>query len=83
MLSTEGTAEEEKGKTKRKWKEEEVCHLVQKKLDKHPCWFQIKVAIALHEGDDIIVCTTTGARKTLTFWILLLMALSNRTCRCR
>lgn len=77
MLSTEGTAEEGKGKAKRKWKEEEVRDLVQKKLDKRTCWFQIKVAIALYEGNDVIACATTGAGKTLTFWIPLLMALED------
>ena len=42
--------------------------------------FQIKVAIALYEGNDFrdfIACAATGAGKTLTFWILLLIALED------
>ena len=42
--------------------------------------FQIKVAIALYEGNnfcDFIACAATGAGKTLTFWIPLLIALED------
>jgi ATP-dependent DNA helicase RecQ len=44
-------------------------------FNKRPCWFQIKVALALHAGKDVVACASTGAGKTLSFWIPLLMAL--------
>ena len=37
--------------------------------------FQIKVA--LYEGNNFIACAATGAGKTLTFWILLLITLGD------
>jgi len=62
---------------RRKWTEDEVCELVKQKFNKRPCWFQIKVSIAVYEGKDVIACAATGAGKTLTFWIPLLMALED------
>ena len=37
----------------------------------------MKVAISLYAGKDVIGCAPTGARKTLSFWIPLLMALED------
>ncbi|KAF8984279.1 hypothetical protein BDQ17DRAFT_1260894, partial [Cyathus striatus] len=44
-------------------------------FQKRACWYQIKVVLALHSGKDAVGCAPTGAGKTLSFWILLLMAL--------
>lgn len=35
---------------------------------------QIKVVLALREKNDVVACAVTGAGKTLSFWIALLMA---------
>lgn len=35
----------------------------------------MQAALGLYGGKDVIVCAATGFRKTLTFWIPLLMAL--------
>ena len=59
----------------REWTIKEIRNLVEKRFNKCPCWYQIKVALALHAGKDVITCTATGAGKTLSFWIALLMAL--------
>ena len=48
--------------------------LVQNRFRKRPCYFQIKVAQALYAGKDVVACAPTGAGKTLTFWIPILMA---------
>ncbi|KAF8900872.1 P-loop containing nucleoside triphosphate hydrolase protein, partial [Gymnopilus junonius] len=53
----------------------EIRDLVQAKLGKHPCWLQIQITLALHAGKDVVGCAKTGAGKTLSFWIPLLMAL--------
>ena len=42
---------------------------------KQLCWLQVQAALAVYGGNDVIVCAATGFGKTLTFWILLLMAL--------
>ncbi|KAF8806502.1 P-loop containing nucleoside triphosphate hydrolase protein [Phlegmacium glaucopus] len=57
------------------WTIQEVCALVQAKFGKRPCWYQIKTALALYSGKDVIGCAPMGAGKTLSFWIPLLMAL--------
>ena len=36
--------------------------------------YQVKTALAIYEGQDIVGCVPTGAGKTLSFWIPLLMA---------
>ena len=63
--------------TKRTWSTQDVRDLVQKRFNKRPCYFQIKVAQALYAGKDVVACAPTGAGKTLTvtFWIPILMAL--------
>jgi superfamily II DNA helicase RecQ len=38
---------------------------------------QVKIALALYSGKDVIGCAATGAGKTLSFWIPLLMALED------
>jgi ATP-dependent helicase YprA (DUF1998 family) len=54
---------------------QDVRNLVQDRFRKRPCYFQIKVAQALYAGKDVVACAPTGAGKTLTFWIPILMAL--------
>ena len=63
--------------TKRAWSTQDVRDLVQNRFRKRPCYFQIKVAQALsrYAGKDVIACAPTGAGKTLTFWIPIVMAL--------
>ena len=60
----------------RSWTPEDIRDLVQREFLKRPCWFQIKIALALNAGKDVIGCAATGAGKTLSFWIPLLMALA-------
>ena len=59
----------------REWTIKEIRDLVEKRFNKRPCWYQIKVALALRAGKDVITWTATGAGKTLSFWIALLMAM--------
>jgi len=65
----------EMASTKRTWSTKDVRDLVQNMFGKRPCYFQIKVAQALYAGKDVVACAPTGAGKTLTFWIPILMAL--------
>ncbi|KAG6824263.1 hypothetical protein H0H92_007515 [Tricholoma furcatifolium] len=60
----------------REWSIKDIRDLVEKRFGKRPCWFQIKVALALRSGKDVVGCAATGAGKTLSFWIALLMALA-------
>ena len=62
-------------KSPREWTVQEVRDLVQSTFGKRPCWYQVKAALALYSGKDVIGCAPTGAGKTLSFWIPLLMAL--------
>jgi ATP-dependent DNA helicase RecQ len=64
-------------KTQRKWTPKEIRDHTQKVTGKRPCWFQIKVALAVYKGKDVVTCAPTGAGKTLSFWIPLLMALKD------
>ena len=59
----------------REWTVKEIHDLVTAKLSKCPCWLQIKVALALYAKKDVVGVVATGAGKTLSFWITLLMAL--------
>jgi len=59
------------------WSVKDIRDLVQEKFEKCPCWMQVKIALALYAGKDVIGCTATGAGKTLSFWIPLLMALED------
>ncbi|KII86188.1 hypothetical protein PLICRDRAFT_114870, partial [Plicaturopsis crispa FD-325 SS-3] len=62
----------------RTWSVKEIRDLVEKKFHKRPCWLQIKIALALYEGQkDVVGTAATGAGKTLSFWIPLLMALED------
>jgi len=64
-------------KARRKWSVEEICEHTEEVTGKRPCWFQIKVALAVYEGKDVVACAPTGAGKTLSFWMPLLMALKD------
>ena len=54
-----------------------IRSLVRERVQKCPCWFQIQVALALYYERDIVAVASTGAGKTLSFWIPLLMALED------
>lgn len=60
-----------------RWSVESIRELVQQRFHKRACWYQIQVAKALYEGRDVVGCAPTGAGKTLSFWIPLLMALAD------
>jgi superfamily II DNA/RNA helicase len=64
-------------KLPREWSVQQIRDLVQSVFRKRPCWYQVKAALALYSGKDldVIGCAPTGAGKTLSFWIPLLMAL--------
>ena len=59
--------------TPQEWTVQEIRNLVQGKFGKRPCWYQVKTALTLYAGKDVIGCAPTGAGKTLSFWIPLLM----------
>jgi superfamily II DNA/RNA helicase len=61
------------------WTAKRIRELVQDRFDKRACWYQIKVAISLHAGKDVVGVAPTGMGKTLSFWIPLLMALEEST----
>ena len=48
----------------RAWAIQEIRDLVQHVFNKRPCWFQIKVALALHAGKDVVARASTGAGTT-------------------
>ena len=52
----------------------EIRDTVKLRFGKRPCWWQIKAELAIWEGKGVVACAATGAGKTLTFWIPLLMA---------
>ncbi|EMD35389.1 hypothetical protein CERSUDRAFT_21069, partial [Gelatoporia subvermispora B] len=55
-----------------------IRSLVQQKFGQHPCLFQIKIAQSLYEKrNDVVAIAATGAGKTLSFWMPLLMALED------
>ncbi|KXN81646.1 hypothetical protein AN958_04068 [Leucoagaricus sp. SymC.cos] len=56
------------------WTVERIHALIESYFHKRPCWYQIKVAQALFKRRHVIGCAATGAGKTLSFWIALLMA---------
>ena len=60
-----------------RWTVTKIRNIVEDKFDKRPCWLQIQIALALYAGKDVIACAATGAGKTLSFWIPLLMALED------
>ncbi len=61
--------------TRHTWFITSIRELVQDKFGKRPCYFQIQVAQSLYAGKDVVSCAPTGAGKTLTFWIPILMTL--------
>ncbi|EPQ58923.1 P-loop containing nucleoside triphosphate hydrolase protein, partial [Gloeophyllum trabeum ATCC 11539] len=64
--------------SEQKWTFKRIRDLVQAKLGKRPCLWQMKVALALYEGKkDVVAVAPTGAGKTLSFWIPLLMVLED------
>lgn len=61
----------------KKWTIPKIRSLVQEKFGVRPCWAQIKPALLLREGKDVVQVAATGAGKTLSFWIPLLTALED------
>jgi superfamily II DNA helicase RecQ len=61
---------------RRAWTIKEIRDLVEIKLKKRPCWFQVKIALAIYEK-NVIGTAATGSGKTLSFWIALLMVLAD------
>ncbi|KAJ3768391.1 P-loop containing nucleoside triphosphate hydrolase protein [Lentinula raphanica] len=59
------------------WDAKHVRELGQKIFSKRLCWRQIKPALALHEGKDVVNIAGTGSGKTITFLLCLLMALDD------
>ncbi|RDB20670.1 ATP-dependent DNA helicase RecQ [Hypsizygus marmoreus] len=60
---------------RQEWTIKQIHDLVQAKFGKRACWLQVKIALALRAGKDVVGIAPTGAGKTLSFWIALLMAL--------
>ena len=60
------------------WTIQRIWDITEAKFGKRPCWFQIQTALAIYEGKDIVGCAPTGAGKTLSYWIPLLMALEDK-----
>jgi len=56
------------------WTIKRIRDTTEAKFGKRPCWYQVKTALAIYEGQDVVGCAPTGAGKTLSFWIPLLMA---------
>ncbi|KAJ3565032.1 hypothetical protein NP233_g7904 [Leucocoprinus birnbaumii] len=59
------------------WTFDRIRQLGIDKLGKRPCWFQIEAAKAIYSGLDVIGVAPTGAGKTLSFWLALLMAIED------
>jgi superfamily II DNA/RNA helicase len=59
------------------WTIKRIRDLTFRKFGKRACWYQVKTALALYEKKDVIGCAPTGAGKTMSFWIPLLMALED------
>ncbi|KAG6852510.1 hypothetical protein C0991_011335, partial [Blastosporella zonata] len=71
---SEGTS---KSVPQSRWTIAAIQKLVQETFNKRACLFQIKIAMALYEGKDVVGCAATGAGKTLSFWIPHLMSLAD------
>ena len=59
------------------WRIRRIWDITEAKFGKRPCWFQIQTALAIYEGKDVVGSAPTGAGKTLSFWMPLLMALED------
>jgi hypothetical protein len=59
------------------WTTERIREATQRRFQKRPCWYQVEVAKAVHAGKDVLGCAPTGAGKTLSFWIPLVMAIED------
>ena len=60
------------------WTIQKIWDITEAKFGKRPCWFQIQTALAIYEGKDVVGCAPTGAGKTSSYWIPLLMALEDK-----
>ena len=62
------------------WSYHRIRQVVENRFHKRPCRVQLQVAKALYERqNDVVAVAATGAGKTLSFWIPLLMALVSKS----
>ena len=59
------------------WDIAKIRRLVKDKLGKVACWWQVQVGLGLYGRKDIVGVAPSGAGKTLTFWLPVLMALKD------
>lgn len=60
------------------WSVARIRDLIERKMGKRPCWFQVQVAQGLYiRRRDVVGISATGSGKTLSFWMPLLMALED------
>lgn len=52
----------------RVWEVKEIRDLVERVFKKRPCWSQIKVALTLDAGKDVVACAPTGAGHSNPYW---------------
>ncbi|XP_006457381.1 hypothetical protein AGABI2DRAFT_50460, partial [Agaricus bisporus var. bisporus H97] len=58
--------------------DDKIRAVVQRVFNFRACYYQIQVARAIYSGKHVIGCAPTGAGKTLSFWIPMLMAMEDR-----
>lgn len=62
---------------RKEWDVARIRELGLRVFGKRPCWLQVKITLALRAGKDVVGIAATGAGKTLSFWLALLMALED------
>ncbi|KXN90927.1 ATP-dependent DNA helicase Q-like 4B [Leucoagaricus sp. SymC.cos] len=60
------------------WTDDAIRKVVYDRFSLRPCTFQLKVARETYAGKNVIACAPTGAGKTLSFWIPMLMAKADK-----
>ncbi|KAF5371270.1 hypothetical protein D9758_004287 [Tetrapyrgos nigripes] len=55
----------------------DIKDLVYQKTQKKPCLWQVKTALSIYNGKNVVGVARTDAGKTLSFWIPLMMAEAN------
>jgi superfamily II DNA helicase RecQ len=63
--------------TDRQWTDEEIRTRCLEVFGLEACLWQIRIAQAILKGNDVIGVAATGAGKTLSFWLALLMTRGN------
>ncbi|XP_006457029.1 hypothetical protein AGABI2DRAFT_79027 [Agaricus bisporus var. bisporus H97] len=59
------------------WDDAGIRRVVQERFGVRACHYQLEVAKAIYSGQHVIGCAPTGAGKTLSFWIAMLMAIKD------